>query len=62
MELVEVGVCIYFQRPPPKMGGWDQLAKLARHIAVSLIGSGAADLHLPSTFTTGRPRAPALEF
>ena len=62
MELVEVDVYIYFQRPPLQDGGWDQLAKLARHSAISLFGSGAADMHLPSTFTTGRPRAPALEF
>ena len=51
MELVKVDVYIYFNAPP-KMGGWDQLAKLARHSAISLFGSGAADLHLPSTFTT----------
>ena len=56
MELVEVGVYIYFQRPPQD-GGWGQLAKLARHSEISLFGSGAADLHLPSTFTTERPRA-----
>ena len=61
MELVKVDVYIYFQRTP-KDGGWGQLAKLARHSAISLFGSGAADLHLPSTFTTGRPRAPTLEF
>ena len=61
MELVEVDVHIYFERPPQD-GGWDQLAKLARHSAISLFGSGAADLHLLSTFTTGRPRAPTLEF
>ena len=57
MELVEVDVYIYFQRPRQ-----DQLAKLARQSAIPLFGSGAADLHLPSTFTIGRPRAPALEF
>ena len=62
MELVKVDVYIYFQRPPPRWGGWGQLAKLARHSVISLFGSGAADLHLPSTFTTGRPRAPTLEF
>ena len=55
-------MCISIFNAPPKMGGWDQLAKLARHSAISLFGSSAADLYLLSTFTTGRPRAPALDF
>ena len=61
MELVEVDVYIYFQRPPQD-GGVGSTSKTSTAQRNIPFGSGAADLHLPSAFTTGRPRAPTLEF